>query len=79
MGVLRFTKFKNDGFGWACLNCAVPADEDESDTGRSRLMREGESESKNPTLSSTALAKWADRDERILECPRCGAREKAIQ
>ena len=66
--------FFNDGFGWVCRHCdremAKPAQ-----TGHSRVMREGEAESKDPTLANHALAKWADPAQRILVCPRCGITE----
>ena len=38
-------------------------------------MREGEAESKDPALANPALAKWADPEQRILVCPRCGITE----
>jgi len=64
--------FYNDGFGWVCRRCESElARADETDE-ISRLMREGESESKHPTMANRALAKWADAAQTILECPRCG-------
>jgi hypothetical protein len=63
--------FYNDGFGWICVHCERElARETEAEHGR--LLREGEAESKTPRLSNAALAKWFDRAERILTCPRCG-------
>lgn len=41
----------------------------------SRIMREGEAESKAPEMSNLALAKWADPAHRTLICPRCGITE----
>ena len=74
--MIELTDFYNEGFGWICRQC-----ERELEAGTanptSRLLREGESESKNPPLSSRALAKWADAAQRILVCPRCGISELA--
>jgi hypothetical protein len=67
--------FYNQGFGWICRKCDAEAPHDD-DLGPSRLMREGEAESKNPSLSSQFLARWADREHTTLECPRCGITEK---
>lgn len=65
--------FYNAGFGWICRHCETARDvEAES---QSRLMSEGEAESKQPTLSTSALAKWADPAHRYLICPTCGIRE----
>ena len=66
--------FYNQGFGWTCRHCdrelnGVP------DEQPSRLLREGEAESKQPNLSGSALAKWADPARRVLVCPRCGITE----
>ena len=65
--------FRNEGFGWICRHCeremVVPVKE------RSRLMTEGEAESKTPELSNRALAKWADAAQTTLLCPRCGITE----
>jgi hypothetical protein len=75
--VFRF--FKNDGFGWQCLKCAAAVDVDnEAHPAASRLMREGEAESKTPVFSSRAIARWVDRSKGVLECPICGGRERGI-
>lgn len=68
--------FSNDGFGWVCVPCEaeLKARNARSDLS-SRLMHEGEVESKTPELSNSALAKWADPAHRILMCPRCGITE----
>ncbi|MGI8884794.1 MAG: hypothetical protein ACR2IA_11200 [Pyrinomonadaceae bacterium] len=70
--------FYNDGFGWICKHCER---ELESQTPinekHSRLMSEGEAESKQPRFSNLALAKWADAAQRTLVCPRCGITELA--
>lgn len=70
--------FINDGFGWVCKPCTaeLEADQPESDSNLSRIMREGEAESKQPRLSNPALAKWADDTKNTLMCPRCGLVEQ---
>jgi hypothetical protein len=71
---MHLTNFYNEGFGWICRQCErdlTPAAGDHN----SRLLHEGEAESKNPKLSNRALAKWADAAQRILFCPRCGISE----
>lgn len=76
--MLELNDFYNDGFGWICRHCErelqLPETEDEKP---SRLMSEGEAESRQPRLSSPALAKWADPAHRTLVCPRCGISELA--
>lgn len=82
---IELDDFYNDGFGWICKHCERELKERENsgDNGSgsasqtSRLMREGEAESKNPRLSSPALAKWADKAQRTLMCPRCNITELA--
>ena len=71
--------FYNDGFGWKCKHCERELERRKEDSApeHSRLMREGEAESKNPELSNLALAKWADDAQRTLICPRCGITELA--
>lgn len=67
-------KFYNRGFGWICVQCengAAP-----KAAARSRLMREGEAESKTASLTNDALARWADSGRTTLVCPRCGNSEK---
>jgi rubrerythrin len=69
--------FFNDGFGWVCRHCD---NDDATATDRpaaSRLMIEGEAESKSPKMTNRALAKWADPARRTLVCPRCGITELA--
>jgi hypothetical protein len=70
--MIELNSFYNDGFGWVCRHCERPEQEDLY----SRLMREGEAESKQPRLSHTALAKWADETHKTLVCPRCGITER---
>ena len=69
--------FYNDGFGWICKLCEreIKQAQTASDNQSSRLMREGEAESKQPRFSSQALAKWTDAAQRTLICPRCGISE----
>lgn len=71
--------FYNEGFGWICRHCErdLKPQIKVSGSNHSRLMREGEAESKQPALSSIALAKWTDKAQRTLICPRCGITELA--
>lgn len=70
--------FYNDGFGWICKHCERDLKEKKTEEKKhSRLMREGEAESKQPALSTTAMAKWTDKTQRYLTCPRCGITELA--
>ncbi len=70
---LELNDFYNNGFGWICrlCECELKQQEEDSDAKISRLMSEGEAESKQPKLSVLALAKWADKTNRTLICPRC--------
>jgi rubrerythrin len=68
--------FYNAGFGWICRHCerelkpaGIPQQK------HSRAFREGEEESKDPALSNLAIAKWTDKTQQILICPRCGITE----
>ncbi|MDQ3797965.1 MAG: hypothetical protein M3384_00805 [Acidobacteriota bacterium] len=78
---IELDDFYNDGFGWICRHCERELKEQETGnpggSAQSRLMREGEAESKNPRLSNPAQAKWADKAQRTLICPRCGITELA--
>ena len=70
--------FYNDGFGWICKHCERDLKVQETDDKtHSRLMSEGEAESKQPAFSNLALAKWTDKSQRTLMCPRCGITELA--
>lgn len=75
MEMIDLADFYNNGFGWICKHCerelAYPSETKE----RSRLMTEGEAEIKNPELSSVGLAKWTDKAQTTLICPRCGISE----
>lgn len=66
--------FYNDGFGWICKSCEreLKSETNNSTDVKSRLMSEGETESKQPKFSVLALAKWADTTNQTLMCPRCG-------
>ncbi len=71
--------FYNDGFGWICRHCERELSvTDESPSQLSRAFREGETESKIPMLANQALAKWTDKTQRFLICPRCGITEAAL-
>jgi hypothetical protein len=72
--MIELNDFYNEGFGWICRQCERESAK-ASDPGPSRLMKEGEAESKTPELSNRSLAKWADPAQRILICPRCGLSE----
>ena len=67
--------FYNEGFGWICRQCDKDLEAEVNE--HSRLLLEGEAESKTPTFSNPALAKWADPEHRTLTCPRCGISELA--
>lgn len=77
METFELNDFYNDGFGWVCQPCEreLESEEKVSDVKLSRLMSEGEAESKEPKLSVRALAKWTDKTNRTLMCPRCGITE----
>ncbi len=76
--MMELNDFFNDGFGWKCRHCERELNTKREDGGRrSRIMSEGEAESKKPELSNKGLAKWADPAHRYLMCPICGIRELA--
>lgn len=76
--MMELNDFYNDGFGWICRHCERELiKEEKPENERSRLLTEGEAESKSPRLSNLALAKWADPAQRTLRCPRCGITELA--
>ena len=79
MEKIELNDFYNEGFGWICKHCEreLAKQTNASDSKQSRLMREGEAESKQPKMSNEALAKWADLAHRTLMCPRCGITELA--
>lgn len=77
MEKIELNDFYNDGFGWICRVCEreLKKETEAENQNLSRLMREGEAESKQPKMSTPALAKWADPAQRTLMCPRCGITE----
>lgn len=71
--MLELNDFYNDGFGWICRHCEREIKARKGEIKKhSRLMSEGEAESKQPEFSNAALAKWVDKTNRALMCPRCG-------
>jgi hypothetical protein len=78
MAMIEYNDFYNDGFGYICKRCEreTQANQQVSEDKRSRIMREGETESKQPNFSNTALAKWLDKLQTTLICPNCGITEK---
>lgn len=76
MQKIEIDNFYNDGFGWICKHCERELNGENNDK-HSRLMCEGEAESKQPEYSNKALAKWLDAAQTMLTCPRCGTTEKA--
>ncbi|MDQ6785285.1 MAG: hypothetical protein M3033_00500 [Acidobacteriota bacterium] len=79
MDKVELKNFYNDGFGWVCKRCERELKEAEinSHEKSSRLLREGEAESKQPTFSNQAMAKWTNVARQTLMCPRCGVTELA--
>jgi len=75
MQKIELNAFYNHGFGWICKHCERELGTPFSEARTSRLMREGEAESKLPRFSNIALAKWTDNSRRTLICPRCGITE----
>jgi len=74
--MIELHDFYNDGFGWICRQCERELKPESNEDGElSRMFREGEAESKQPVMSNLALAKWADKTQRTLVCPRCGLTE----
>ena len=72
--MIELKDFYNEGFGWICRQCDSELSRENTAT-HSRLLLEGEAESKRPEMSTRALAKWGDPTQRILVCPRCGISE----
>ncbi|MCW5962000.1 MAG: hypothetical protein KIS76_17695 [Pyrinomonadaceae bacterium] len=71
MKTIELSDFYNSGFGWICKHCEREFSGAETNS-HSRLMTEGEAESKTPSFSSRALARWADPARTTLICPQCG-------
>ncbi|CAN5867936.1 hypothetical protein BH24ACI1_BH24ACI1_00300 [soil metagenome] len=80
MEKIELKDFYNNGFGWICKHCERKFNEqsDVLNQKHSRLMREGEAESKKPQFSNKALAKWTDETKSELVCPHCGITEKMV-
>jgi hypothetical protein len=74
---MEIEHFINVGYGWMCKHCASRAEEAGAVNaeGRARFFTEGEAESKEPLLSTPALARWRDATRRTLYCPNCGVEE----
>ncbi len=76
--MMELNDFYNDGFGWKCRQCERELTAQTSaEANQSRLLTEGETENKQPKFSNLALAKWFDKAQTTLICPRCGITERA--
>jgi hypothetical protein len=76
--VIETTHFINQGFGWVCKHCSAleeAAGASASVEGRARFFTEGEAETGEAHLFTTALARWTDATRRALVCPRCSIEE----
>jgi len=74
--MIELSDFYNDGTGWVCRHCEPDLTaQGNSSEKHSRVFREGEAESKTPEFANRALARWMDKTQRILICPRCGVVE----
>ena len=74
--MIELNDFYNDGYGWICRGCEKELKpKKRSSQKHSRVFREGEAESKSPELANRALAKWMDKTQMHLICPRCGVVE----
>ncbi len=70
--MIELNDFYNDGTGWVCRRCECELkDASRSSPGHSRMFVEGEAESKMPELANRALARWLDKTQMVLICPRC--------
>jgi hypothetical protein len=73
---MEIEHFINYGYGWMCKHCLA-----ETEAGaaqgleRARFFTEGEAETKEPELSTPALARWRDASRQTLYCPRCAIEE----
>jgi hypothetical protein len=75
--MIELNNFYNAGFGWICRRCERESAPGSESGNHSRLLREGEAESKTPRFSNSALARWADNSRTTLVCPGCGITELA--
>jgi hypothetical protein len=75
--LIETNHFINTAFGWVCKHCRAEeeAAPDGERVGRARFFHEGESETREPRLSTEALARWRDATRRTLFCPRCSIEE----
>jgi len=51
--MIELHNFYNDGFGWICRACERELKAPDDSEKHSRLLREGEAESKTPRLSNS--------------------------
>lgn len=72
---MEIEHFTNPGYGWMCKHCLAEEGALHEGAGRARFFTEGEAETKEPALSTPALARWRDAARRTLYCPRCGIEE----
>lgn len=76
---MEIDHFINPGYGWMCKRCMTEDEAGGADDGggseRARFLTEGEAETKEPALSTPALARWRDATRQTLYCPRCGVEE----
>ncbi|HEX8177532.1 MAG TPA: hypothetical protein VF543_20755 [Pyrinomonadaceae bacterium] len=73
---MEIEHFVNHGYGWMCRHCMALDESGGAVAGaRARFITEGEAETKEPVLSTPALARWRDAARQTLYCPRCGVEE----
>jgi hypothetical protein len=72
---MELDHFYNHGFGWVCRRCEGELQGSDAEEQHARFYLEGEAESKAPSLTSRAIAKWTDPAQTTLICPRCGLTE----
>jgi hypothetical protein len=73
---MEIDHFINPGYGWMCKHCMAEDEARQAPGGsRARFLTEGEAETKEPALSTPALARWRDAARQTLYCPRCGVEE----
>jgi hypothetical protein len=73
---MEIEHFINPGYGWMCKHCLAETEAGAMEGSvRARFFTEGEAETKEPQLSTPALARWRDAAHQTLYCPRCGIEE----
>ncbi|HEX8747567.1 MAG TPA: hypothetical protein VF717_10230 [Pyrinomonadaceae bacterium] len=73
---MEIEHFINPGYGWMCRHCMAEDEARGAVVGaRARFLTEGEAETKEPALSTPALARWRDATRQTLYCPQCGVEE----